>query len=602
MGAFVVYILEWSACLLAFLLLYKMCFSGTTFHRFNRLYLLGTTVLSAILPVIHIAPSEQMEPVAEACRTTVWVDESPLSSLSLDSALTTVTTESLSPLTTVATVLLVAYVLYVLTQLVGWGKACVKMLWFLRGKRHHRLGRWVRVVEHDAEYGPFSWMNCIVISRHEQGFGRRASMRHELSHIRLMHHLDLVLLMACVIVNPTCWLLMKEIKIVHEYEADDEVINHYRIQSRDYQRLLVMRTVGAEAYALASSFNLNIKKRIMMMKKQQSHWWRIAWMAVTLPLVGFSLMAFSKPKEALKEAVDNSVRVIEQPLAQLAPTVSDGFAVGKADPTPPAPVAEPQKQTDKVKAGNIKTGRIVNEMGQPLMGCNIVEVDEVGRVVAHAVTDQNGNYTLKVVNANDKIRISYVGYKTKTLDMASKQDATQDKQDVALEPAMKINDVVVVSRSLTVDRNSPRYKDDANDTGGDDVFNLVEQAPSYPGGIGEMMKYLSSHLKYPQVAEEMRVGAEVVVRFTVDKTGFVRSPQVVEVNAQSPLLTAEIAKAAKDGDAEAVEVSKNYYDAVEALKEEAIHLVRSMPRWEPGRQNGKRIATTYTLPISFKMQ
>jgi hypothetical protein len=50
MGAFVVYVLEWSACLLLFLILYKMCFSGTTFHRFNRLYLLGTTLLSAVLP------------------------------------------------------------------------------------------------------------------------------------------------------------------------------------------------------------------------------------------------------------------------------------------------------------------------------------------------------------------------------------------------------------------------------------------------------------------------------------------------------------------------------------------------------------------------
>jgi len=104
------------------------------------------------------------------------------------------------------------------------------------------------------------------------------------------------------------------------------------------------------------------------------------------------------------------------------------------------------------------------------------------------------------------------------------------------------------------------------------------------------------------VAREMRVEADVVVRFTVDKTGFVRSPQVVEVNAQSPLITAETAKAAKDGDEEAVEASRNYYDAVEALKEEAIHVVRSMPRWEPGRQNGKRIATTYTLPINFKLQ
>ena len=95
MGAFVVYILEWSACLLLFLLLYKMCFSGTTFHRFNRIYLLATTLLSAILPLVHIAPSQQVEPVAESCRTSAWVDESPLTSISFESALE-VTTDGLT--------------------------------------------------------------------------------------------------------------------------------------------------------------------------------------------------------------------------------------------------------------------------------------------------------------------------------------------------------------------------------------------------------------------------------------------------------------------------------------------------------------------------
>ena len=68
MGNFVVYILEWTLCLSAFLLLYKMCFSGSTFHRFNRLFLLGSVVVSALLPLIHITTSEEMEPIAEVCR------------------------------------------------------------------------------------------------------------------------------------------------------------------------------------------------------------------------------------------------------------------------------------------------------------------------------------------------------------------------------------------------------------------------------------------------------------------------------------------------------------------------------------------------------
>ena len=68
MGSFVVYILEWALCLSAFLLLYKMCLSGSTFHRFNRFFLLGSVVVSALLPLVHITASEQMEPIAEVCR------------------------------------------------------------------------------------------------------------------------------------------------------------------------------------------------------------------------------------------------------------------------------------------------------------------------------------------------------------------------------------------------------------------------------------------------------------------------------------------------------------------------------------------------------
>ena len=600
MGSFIVYILEWSACLLAFLLLYKMCFSGSTFHRFNRFYLLGTLVLSAMLPLIHITPTQQMEPMAETCRVVVPVDDGEIDNwlVAMGNGQTADSQElkagSLTTMEKGAIILLVIYAIYVLVQLIGWGKSIFKMLRFLHGKRCHRLGRWVRLVEHDAQYGPFSWLNLIVISTHEEGFGRRASVRHELSHITLLHHIDLVLLMVCVIINPTCWLVMKELKIVHEYEADDEVINHYRIQSRDYQRLLILRTVGAEAYALASSFNLNIKKRITMMKKKQSHWWRIAWIAVTVPLVGFSLMAFSKPKEVLKEVVDNSVKAVEQPLAELTSAVLDAPAVETSEAPKLEKAEEPQQKESKVKAGSTITGTVKDE-GGPLHYVNLVEIDQYGRIVAQATTDKDGKFSLKVVDPGHKIRISYVGYKTQTIDIGSNQI------DAMLEPITGFSNVTVVGRRDSVDLKSARYQDQTNADGDDKTFTLVEQAPTYPGGQGEIMKYLSTHLRYPAVAREMQAEGEITVKFIVDKTGFVRSPQVVETNTKSPLITVEVAKASKEGDEEAVETSRNYDDAVEALKEEAIYVVRNMPRWEPGRQNGIRVETTYTLPITFKL-
>ena len=585
MGSFVVYILEWALCLSAFLLLYKMCFSGSTFHRFNRFFLLGSVVVSALLPLAHITASEQMEPIAEVCR---------LNTEQFETAQTLVTEVREQP--TVGqrffVFLTLAYVIYMAIQVTNWLRSVVKMLLFLRRKRISRVGHWIRLVVHNEEYGPFSWMNYIVISDKERGFGRRASMLHELSHIKLLHPLDLVFILLCTLVNPVCWLVMKEIKVVHEYEADDEVINHYHIRSRDYQRLLVMRTVGAEAYALACSFNLNIKKRIIMMKKKQSTWWRLTWMAVTFPLVGVALTAFSKPKEALKEVVDSSVRIIEQPIAEaLSPDVEEAEAV---ELPAPAPVKE-MEAVKAVKPGDTITGTVKAKNGQPLQNANLVEIDKTGRIVTVAVTDKNGHYTMKVVNPSNKIRCSHVGYNMQSFDISS------HKIDMTMEEGTQFTNVKVVGRIDSIDSSSWRYKDRDNSNGDDGAFNIMEQDPTFPGGKAEIMKYLSAHLRYPAVAREMQAEAEVLVRFTVDKTGFVRSPIVVETNSQTPLVTAETAKAAKEGDEEAIEVTKNYYDAVEALKEEAIHVVRNMPRWEPGRQNGKRIDTSFTLPVSFKL-
>ena len=594
MGTFVIYILEWSACLLLFLLLYKMCFRGTTFHRFNRIFLLGSVVLSAVLPLIHIVPTTQMEPVAEVCRTTAWVDPTPLSTITIQSTIET-QSDKMTPAETGAALLLVAYLLYIIIQLTGWGKSCAKMLWFLRGKRSHRVGRWIRLVEHDGEYGPFSWMNFIVISSSEQGFGRRASIRHELSHILLLHHLDLLLLMICVIINPTCWLVMKEIKVIHEYEADDEVINHYRIQSRDYQRLLILRTVGAEAYALASSFNLNIKKRIIMMKKKQSHWWRMAWIVITLPLISFTLMAFSKPKDVLKEVVDNSMRKVEQPIVEVMNSDMLESESDVVELQAPAKKEAAPKAADDVKPGDVIKGTVKGHEGQALQKATVVETDEYGRIVATGITDSNGNFSLKVVNPKHKVRVSYVGYKSASLNING------NTYNVKLEPATTIEAVQVKGRTINADLEGPRYGDQSAVNAQDQSFNFVEQMPKFPGGNAEMMSYLEKNLRYPSVASEMRVEGTVIVTFVVDKTGLVRSPKVVETSAESPLFNSDVQQAAKAGKADAVDASKNFYDAIEALKEEAIYVVRNMPRWEPASQNGTRVETTYTLPINFAL-
>ena len=600
MGSFVIYILEWALCLSAFLLLYKMCFSGSTFHRFNRLFLLGSVVVAALLPLIHITTSEEMEPIAEVCRLNTE-ELAPLPVVETLQMQVAETQEQLSTfnsqLSTSQKVFLaiaITYLIYIAIQVMGWMRSFVKMLLFLRGKRTRRVGRWIRLVVHNEEYGPFSWMNYMVISDKENGFARRASMRHELSHIVLMHHLDLVFLLLCTLVNPVCWFIMKEIKVVHEYEADDEVINHYHIQSRDYQRLLVLRTVGAEAYALASSFNLNIKKRIIMMKKNQSHWWRMMWIAVTIPLVGIALTAFSKPKEALKEVVDSSVKSLSLTLPEREGTASEEtLLVQESDPLPLGEIREGSEDLLDVKPGEMVTGCVTDDKNMPLMMVNIFEKDEYGRIVAHAVSDLNGDFAFKLVNPNHKLTVSCPGFATQTLDIKDKE------VNVVLKHDAKLDETTVYTAANAIRKEDSHFKDEALPQDG--TFQVVEKMAAYPGGAEALTEYLRMNLRYPVIAKENQVEADIIVEFTVGKTGLVSSAKVVECNASSPLVTAEVSKAADEYDPEAVETMKAYYNAIEALKGEAVHLVRSMPRWEPSRRNGLRFETEMTIPINFKL-
>ena len=310
MGSIVLYIIEWAFALLVLLAIYKAAFSGTTLYRFNRFYLLGATLLSALLPLVHITvpdstplvsnlPIDETEFAQELSGTFMFIEE-PEIHITDD----VTTSEHKSSLW--AIMLVCTYIIYVLTLFTGWTRSIIRTRKFLRGKPRRRLSRTVWLVSHDEAYGPFSWLNYIVISNTENGFARRAGIRHEFSHIRLLHSIDLIILLACTIVNPVCWLVLQEIKIVHEFEADDEVINRYGIQEQDYQRLLLIKAVGAEAYALASSFNLNIKKRIIMMNKKKTLKRRLIWLLLLIPLLGMTSVLFARTEKVVN--LDDKLR------------------------------------------------------------------------------------------------------------------------------------------------------------------------------------------------------------------------------------------------------------------------------------------------------
>ena len=384
MGSIVLYIIEWAFALLVLLAIYKAAFSGTTLHRFNRCYLLGATLLSALLPLVHVTipdsdslvnnlSIEETEFAQELSGTLTFTDQ-------YMPAPETGNETSVQKISFWAVALIFTYAVYVMTLVIGWTRGIIRARRFLRGKPRRRLSRTVWLVTHNEQYGPFSWMNYIVISDTESGFARRASLRHEYSHVRLMHSVDLIILLACTTVNPVCWLVLQEIKIVHEFEADNEVINRYGIQEQDYQRLLLIRTVGAEAYALASSFNLNIKKRIIMMNKTKTLKRRLMWMVLLIPLLGMTSVLFARSEKTLD--ID------------------------------PLGITIELNNTD----GTTVKGKVVDEKGKPVAGALISEsMPDFGRAIRapkiQSQTNKKGEFSFRTIESSSaELGVAKEGY------------------------------------------------------------------------------------------------------------------------------------------------------------------------------------------------
>ena len=312
------YLIGWACCMLAFYLLYMVCFRNTTLYRFNRIYLIGVVLVSAILPLIHLELETSLiqqtfstlPPNGESYYQEVLTTEGetkPETSPYFFHGGEINASQKTSPLggdkrgvpekgsLSVWSWLSILYLLYVSISLGWYIIAMLRLRSLVAGYPSHRLGRWIRIVENDKVGIPFSWMNLIVLSSKEQGLDRKAAIRHELTHITQLHHIDLLFFMLCTIINPVSWLILKEIRRVHEYEVDAKVVHYYGINRRDYQMLLLRRAVGQEAFALACSFHLNIGKRIDMMLKKQSSSKRLWWLLLAIPLIGIALFIFAVP-------------------------------------------------------------------------------------------------------------------------------------------------------------------------------------------------------------------------------------------------------------------------------------------------------------------
>ena len=551
MGMFFVYILKSSLCLALFYLFYRLLLSKETFHRFNRLALLGVLALSGTIPFVKITiqnPTEagilfdELMQIPEAM--------SPEASVSLPME------EVSAPFPWMALVLLV----YGLGIVFFWGRhlwSFGRMCRVLRNSRREKMEEGITLFVHKEKVAPFSWMNIIVLSEEDMQESGETILTHERAHIKNRHSCDLLLAEVCVFFqwfNPAAWLLKQELQTIHEYEADEWVIKN-GIDAKTYQLLIIKKAVGTRLYSIANSFNhSSLKKRItMMIKKKSNPWARLKYLYV-LPLATVAVAAFARPEVSNEFNEISSVKVND-----LTSIVRTNEVKGV------------ENSSDKKFVLN---GQVMKYPAKtPLVGASVV----IRGTTIGTTSDADGKFQLSV-NKGDVVVVSFVGLQTQFVPVEGNSNLVVWMRD----DVQKMEEMVVYAPDSSEAENEERgpvvfdmpiekiEKDAASENEGT-VYSTVEQMPMFPGGMQAAMEFLGKNMKYPVAAQKAKIEGRVIVQFVVDKDGSITKAEVV--NSVSPELDAE-----------------------------AIRVVNLMPKWNPGKQRGQEVPVMFTMPITFRLQ
>ena len=365
MGIFFVYILKSSVCLVVFYLFYRLLLSRETFHRFNRVALLSILLLSCLLPLVEVTVEEQTEVHQTMMTLEQW--------LMLADMMNTADTTDLQAEEVTVTWIQVALLVYlagILLFALRNGYSLLKLGGLLKSGRKENLSKYidggekVTLIVHDRDIAPFSWMKCIVISEKDLDENGREILIHELAHIQNRHSWDLLVADICIFFqwfNPASWLLKQELQNIHEYEADETVIEK-GVDAKQYQLLLIKKAVGTRLYSMANSFNHSkLKKRITMMLKEKSNPWAKLKYLYILPVAAIAVTAFARPE--ISETAEEISAV----------KVNDLTAIVEAKAIKST---EESVQISTVSQDTVKVNYVPTEVSRKLQGTAVFEVVE----------------------------------------------------------------------------------------------------------------------------------------------------------------------------------------------------------------------------------
>lgn len=287
-------------------LLYSCFFlflSKETFHRFNRCMLVGIMLVSLVMPMFHFTTEHPTTLNEEVYQMQNYIQH--------DTAPIIVTAQQPRGITWIQALTWI-YMAGVVLMLILTLVQATSLIRFMCSGVRHTDTQGNTVILHNNDVPPFSIFRYIVMSVKDYESCRQYILTHEQEHIRLGHTYDLLLLQGMKTLmwfNPFIWFLSRDLKAVHEYEADQAVINQ-GIDAKSYQQLLVMKVVGNRLQPFTNNLNHgSLKKRIVMMYQKPSNRWLMLKALCAIPVAALTINTFATPIET--DPVEDMVKTLE---------------------------------------------------------------------------------------------------------------------------------------------------------------------------------------------------------------------------------------------------------------------------------------------------
>ena len=497
MAEFLIYDLKVAVLIAAFYFCYRLLMERETMHRLNRIVLLSSILLSFVLPLCVITlhktvevESPQVEASAGIPMQVVDQPEQVITELGTISA-----EESVTP--SVEAIVFAIFIIGLFCRLLYIANSYRHLRRMIKDSEQYPLEDGVTLAVVDLPVAPFSWMRTIVLSRIDYEERNPSIIAHERGHILLHHSWDIVfveVLTALQWFNPVVWLLRRDLRTVHEYEADASVLSSGSDVSQ-YIQLLMRKATGTKACILANGINNSTtKKRINMMLVNKSPRRNSLKLLALLPIVGVTLALNA-------ETVTDVVYKNDEPQKQVPVKKGKKDTTIKTNANQGIQVIEASEAADKKKTYETAVKQEAEQNEAAIVYDSKPEGKKPLLIVDGKITPIDQVRTLprvvKVATMREKAAIRSFGEKGKNGAII----------------------ITTVNHQKEIDNEKLSQPD---------VFDMVDEMPQFPGGMAGLMQYLSTNVRYPEDAKESGAQGRVIVSFIVEKDGSISNARVTK--------------------------------------------------------------------------